>query len=94
MFGGRHWWYNGKDKDLVSAVSVWSWDDVSSVGTVPEGILDDMPEPKCVVYWLDSYIYLQAHPLEVQRAWRQHRKRQQARRRFSLAGILSFFRNS
>lgn len=92
LFGGCHWWYNGHAKDIMSANGMWSWKDVYSVGTVPEGVLSDMPEPKCLLYWRDQYLYLQATPLEVQRAWRNYRKARQRRRGFSFSVLLSHFR--
>lgn len=93
LFGGRHWWYNGSEKDIMSAAGMWSWEDVHSVGSVPEGILDDMPEPKCLLYWRDQYLYLQAHINEVQKAWRQHRKAVHVRRVFPFSGIFPFSGN-
>lgn len=93
LFGGCHWWLNGEGKVLMCAVGMWSWEDVSSVGSVPEGVLVDMPEPRCLLYWRDSYLYLQANILEVQRAWRNHRKAQHVRRVFPFPGIFPFSGN-
>jgi hypothetical protein len=93
MFTGRHFWYNGEARDLRCAVGVWSWDDVSSVGTLPTETLPEMPEPRCVLYWRDTYLYLQAHFVEVQRAWRQYRKRQTVRHALPFSGIFPFSGN-
>lgn len=93
FFGGRHWWLNGDASTLMSAVGLWRWEDVYSVGSVPEGVLVDMPEPRCLLYWRDQYLYLQAHVLEVQRAWRQHRKVQSVRQVFPFSGIFPFSGN-
>ena len=93
MFTGRHFWLNGQDCDLMCAVGVWSWEDVHSVGTIPTGIMGDMPEPKCVLFWRDQYLYLQAEFIEVQRAWRQHRKVMQVRTPLPFSGIFPFSGN-
>lgn len=93
MFSGRHYWLNGAASTLTCAAGVWSWEDVSSVGTIPESILEDMPEPKCVLYWKDSYLYLQAHFSEVQQAWRRHRKAANVRTVFPFSGIVPFSGN-
>jgi hypothetical protein len=93
MFTGRHFWYNGEARDLRCAAGVWSWDDVHSVGTLPTETLSEMPEPRCVVYWRDQYLYLQAHFVEVQKAWRQYRRAQQVRRPLPFSGIFPFSGN-
>jgi hypothetical protein len=93
MFTGRHFWLNGSNRDLVCAVGVWDWEYVYSVGTIPADIMVDMPGPKCVLYWRDTYLYLQAEFIEVQRAWRNHRKRQSVRNVFPFSAILPFSGN-
>lgn len=93
MFTGRHFWLNGEDRDLMCAAGVWSWQDVSAVGTIPSRIMEDMPKPRCVLYWRDSYLYLQAHFSEVQKAWRQYRKQQQVRQLLPFSGLFPFSGN-
>ena len=93
MFTGRHFWLNGEACDLMCAAGVWSWQDVSAVGTIPASIMVDMPEPKCVLYWRDTYLYLQAHFNEVQKAWRQYRRAEPVRRPLPFSGIFPFSGN-
>jgi hypothetical protein len=93
LFGGRHYWLNGDACNLMWAVGMWSWDDVHSVGSVPEGVMVDMPEPRCLLYWRDQYLYLQAHINEVQKAWRHHRKAVNVRHLFPFSGIVPFSGN-
>jgi hypothetical protein len=93
MFTGRHFWYNGEACDLRDAVGVWSWEDVHSVGTLPDETIAEMPGPRCLLFWRDQYLYLQADFVQVQRAWRNYRKAQSVRRVFPFSGIFPFSGN-
>ncbi|GAA3940417.1 hypothetical protein [Hymenobacter algoricola] len=93
MFSGRHFWVNGEAAELTCAIGVWAWEDVSYVGTVPKGMMEDMPAPRCYLRWRGEYVYLQAYFEETQRAYRNFRKGNQVRKAFPFSGIFPFSGN-